>query len=628
MFIKPYIKYCKTTKTRYTIYRLCESYRNGTSVLHRMIVGLGRLDELPTVEQKKLLGVCIEALIKNGGNTLALNIVDPKIEELARYFYQEVRKKNRYDLKHNNSMEQETVYINTLKNKDVREIGAEWLCLQAIRQLGINNLLRNKQWSDDKINLALTHIISRAVYPASELKTVSWIKENSSVCELTGFDKSKITKDLLYGTSKGLYKIKEPLEQYLSKQTNELFDLQDTIILYDLTNTYFEGQMNQSEIARFGRSKEKRSDAKLIVLAVVVNQEGFLKYSNIFEGNTADNTTLENMIDNLSSHTSVQERKPIVVMDAGIATDDNIKLLRAKGYDYLCVSRSNLKAYEADTSCVPVMIKDKKLQPIELLKVRVENDSDHYLWVKSHAKALKEKSMNRLFAERFEQGLNQIKAGVSTKGGTKKLAKVWERIGRLKEKYPSIHKHYDIKVEHKNEIVSQIEWKLNEYTELNDKAGIYFLRTSLNEQDEQTLWTIYNTIREIEYTFRVLKTDLDLRPIYHKTDEAAMAHLHLGILAYWVVNTIRHQLKQKGIHSDWREIVRIMNTQKIVTTSVVNIKEETISIRQCTVPNQSVKQIYQTLNYKAAPFVRKKSVVPPNINLKKSIPESQIIMDG
>ena len=580
------------------------------------------------MEEKKLLGSRIEEMIKNGGNTLALNTVSLKIEELAQHYYREVIKKRRYDLKHINSLEQETVYINTLKNKDAREIGAEWLCLQALGQLGLSDFLKSKQWSEEKINLAQTHIISRAVYPASELKTVSWLKDNSSVCELTGFDKNRITKDLLYGISKRLFKLKEPLEQFLSKQTNELFDLQDTIILYDLTNTYFEGQMKESEIARFGRSKEKRSDAKLIVLAIVVNQEGFLKYSNIFEGNTSDSSTLKRIIDKLSSQTSVQNRKPVVVMDAGIATEDNIKLLRAKGYDYLCVSRSSLKAYEADISCTPVMIKDRKLQPIELMKVRVENDNDHYLWVRSHAKALKERSMNRLFAERFEQGLEQIKVGVSRKGGTKKLEKVWERIGRLKEKYPSIHKHYDIKVAHKNEIVSQIEWELNEYTELNNKAGIYFLRTSLDEQDEQTLWTIYNTIREIEYTFRVLKTDLDLRPIYHKTDEAAMAHLHLGILAYWVVNTIRYQLKQKGIHSDWREIVRIMNTQKCVTTTVENIKQETISIRQCTEPNQSVKQIYQTLNYKPAPFVRKKSVVLPEGIFKKSNIESPLVMDG
>ena len=121
---------------------------------------------------------------------------------------------------------------------------------------------------------------------------------------------------------------------------------------------------------------------------------------------------------------------------------------------------------------------------------------------------------------------------------------------------------------------------------------------------------------------------MDLRPIYHKTDEAAMANLHLGILAYWVVNTIKYQLKQKGINSDWREIVRIMNTQKCVTTSVENIKQETISIRQCTEPNQSVKQIYQALNYKPAPFVRKKSVVLPSETFEKSNTEPLLVMDG
>jgi transposase len=125
------------------------------------------------------------------------------------------------------------------------------------------------------------------------------------------------------------------------------------------------------------------------------------------------------------------------------------------------------------------------------------------------------------------------------------------------------------------------------------------------------LWDIYNVIREIEYTFRVLKTDLDLRPIYHKTDKAAMAHLHLGLLAYWLVATIRYQLKQKGYKKDWKEIVRIMNTQKCVTTSFKNIKDETISIRQCTEPTQKTKQIYDLVNYKYAPFYRKKSVVLP-----------------
>ena len=618
MFVKPYLKHNRTTGERYTVYKLVEGYRVHGQVTHRIIVSFGRLDELETDEQKKLLGKRIEQLIINGGNTLSTSDADEQIEQLACYFFEEVRRKKRYDINQGKA-EWETVNMSTLKNKDAREIGAEWLCKQAVDQLGIGNFLRQSGWGEDQINLAVTHIISRAVYPASELKTVSYIKENSAISEITGFDKGKVTKDKLYGISHKLYSVKDQLEEYLSRRTNELFDLEDKIILYDLTNTYFEGRMQGSRIAKFGRSKEKRSDARLVVLAVVINREGFLKYSNIYQGNMTDCKTLEGIINALSSQTSFSARKPIVVIDAGIATDDNLSMLKNKGYDYMCVSRSSLKAYYADTTATPVQITDKRKQPIELLKVRADGDSDQYLWVKSQAKKMKEDSMNGLLSQRFEQGIQGIQEGISKKGGTKKLNKVYERIGRLKQKYPSVHTWYDITVcDDGNGTATAISCshKTGEYD--NSQSGIYFLRTSIMELDEHTFWSIYNIIREIEYTFRVLKTDLDLRPIYHKTDEASMAHLNLGMLAYWLVATIRYQLKQKGINSDWREIIRRMNTQKCVTTSVVNIKQETISVRQCTVPTKEVKAIYDILNYKYAPFTRKKSVVPPAEILKNN----------
>ena len=486
------------------------------------------------------------------------------------------------------------------------------MCKQSFDQLAIGDFLRGEGWDKQTISLATTHIISRAVYPASELKTVSFIKENSAISEITGLDKNKITKDSLYRVSHKLYSIKSKLEKHLSKRTNELFDLEDKIILYDLTNTYFEGRMQGSKIAKFGRSKEKRSDAKIVVLAVVVNREGFLKYSNIFEGSMTDCKTFETLINTLSTQTSITERKPIVVMDAGIATEDNINMLKNKGYDYLCVSRSTLKNYQADTSSTPVNITDKKNQPIELMKVKTDKNNDHYLWVKSHTKALKENSMNGLLSQRFEQGIENINESVSKKNGTKKLEKVHQRIGRLKQKYPSVNKYYDIVVTDNGKgIVEKVSCEHKTGEDPDKKAGIYFLRTSLNHEDEKTLWDIYNAIREIEYTFRVLKTDLDLRPIYHKTDDASMAHLHIGLLAYWLVATIRYQLKQKEVNSDWREIIRTMNTQKCITTSVVNINDETISIRQCSEPSQQVKQIYDKLNYKYFPFTRKKFVVPP-----------------
>jgi len=618
MFVKPYLKHNRTTGERYTVYKLVEGYRIHGQVTHRIIVSFGRLDDLETDEQKKLLGKRVEQLIINGGNTLSTSSADEQIEQLARYFFEEVRRRKRYDINQGKA-EWETVNMNTLKNKDAREIGAEWLCKQAVDQLDIGNFLRQSGWEEDQINLAVTHIISRAVYPASELKTVSFIKESSAISEITGFDKEKVTKDKLYGISHKLYQVKDPLEQYLSRQTNELFDLEDKIILYDLTNTYFEGRMQGSRIAKFGRSKEKRSDARLVVLAVVINREGFLKYSNIYQGNMTDCKTLEGIINALSSQTSLSARKPIVVIDAGIATDDNLSMLKAKGYDYMCVSRSSLKAYYADITATPVQITDKRKQPIELLKVRANGESDQYLWVKSQAKKMKEDSMNGLLSQRFEQGIQNIREGISKKGGTKKLNKVYERIGRLKQKYPSVHAWYDITVcDDGNGTATAISCSHKTGECDNSQSGIYFLRTSIMELDEHAFWSIYNIIREIEYTFRVLKTDLDLRPIYHKTDEASMAHLNLGILAYWLVATIRYQLKQKGINSDWREIVRRMNTQKCVTTSVVNIKQETISVRQCTEPTKDVKTIYDILNYKYAPFTRKKSVVPPSEILKNN----------
>ena len=628
MYIKTIRKYCQAEKTTHTYFRLSESYRDEYGIARqRMVLGLGRLPELPDFDQKVLFLERLNELIK--GKPTLFSCKDEQVEQLSQHFYAQLKQKKKIDRASALADDLDTVKLNTLKNKNIREVGAESICYQALSQLKIGHYLQTRGWDDELIKLAQTHIISRAVYPASEYKTVSWIKENSAVCELTGYDPERLTKDKLYEISKKLYQEKSGLENHLSRCTNELFNLQDKIILYDLTNTYFEGRMKDSQIAKFGRSKEKRSDAKLIVLAVIINAEGFLKYSDIFEGNTSDCSTLKTVIGKLNQRAGYSSQKPIIVMDAGIATEANILFLKQEKYDYLCVSRSNLKNYKADTGSRPVQIYDKKNQPIELLNVRVENDTDNYLWVKSEAKALKESSMNDQFSQRFEEGLRAIQKGISSKGGTKKTDKVWERIGRLKEKYSSTHQYYEITVSDNGKgTATKLVFVKKAGTNMDEKAGIYFLRTSLNGKDEKTLWMIYNLIREIEYTFRVLKTDLDLRPIYHKTDDSSMAHLHLGLLAYWLVSTIRYQLKLQGINHSWSEIVRIMNTQKMVTTTIENDKDQTIQIRQCSEPTEEVRQICKKLKYHEIPLPRKKSVWHTGENFKNPNPVNQIVMDG
>lgn len=628
MFLKSIRKYCKTDNTKHAYFRICESYRDDIGTpRQRMLLSVGRLEELPDIRQKEAFIDRINQLA-TGSPKLFNENIEPIVEHLAQYFYNELRLKNKIDYRRKEDDEHETVKINTLKNRNVREFGAESICMQAFQQLKIDKFLRSRNWSDDEINLAATHIISRAVYPASEYKTVSWIRENSSVCELTGYHEKKVTKDKLYGIAHKLFGEKDGLESFLSRYTNELFNLEDTVILYDLTNTYFEGRMLKSNLGKFGRSKEKRNDCKIIVLALVVSREGFLKYSDIFEGNASDSSTLEHIVTKLNEKSGYGSQKPTIVMDAGIATEDNITFLKQHGHDYLCVARSGLKQYKADSRKQPVVLQDKKGNPIEILRVNKSGKADAYFWVKSKAKAMKEKGMSSKFAQRFEEGLKSIENGINSKGGTKKLDKVWERIGRLKQKYPSIHRYYEITVQDNGKgIATGLSYHEKTDVKSDDKAGIYFLRTSLNINDENTIWTIYNAIREIEYTFRVLKTDLDLRPIYHKTDQAAMAHLHLGLLAYWLVSTIRYQLKLKGINHDWREIVRIMNTQKVVTTTVENKQGATIKIRQCSEPDEKATIIYSQLKYNTKFLLRKKSVWTTGNHQKKLSINNQPLAD-
>jgi Transposase DDE domain len=605
----------KDKSCRTPFYRLVESYRYDNMVRQHTIIHLGKLEALPCVEDKKQLAKRIDDLVRESRTGMqCLFTSDNKIvEQLAASFFDQMQLSKKIDLSRDSS--RQVVDVETVKNKDVKEIGIEWLCKQTLDQLKVNQLLNTNGWNEEQINLAYTHIISKASKPASEYKTTVWIKENSAVCEVTGYPVSKITKDKLYGIAKDLYAIKDKLEKHLSTTTNELFELQDKIILYDLTNTYFEGSMRNSKLAKYGRSKEKRNDAKLIVLAAVVNVEGFLKYSEIFEGNLTDSKSLLLIVDKLSKKTDLpanktEKQKQIVVMDAGIASQDNLDILKEKGYDYMCVSRSGLSKYEVDTTAKEVEVKDNKGQSIKLQKVKMPRSTDTFIQVKSLNKGLKENGMNTSFSQKFEDGLAEISNSLSKKNGTKKLNKVWERIGRLKQKFSSVAKYYEITTPvDTNNIVTSISYK---GLEKDKKEGIYLLRTTLNTNDEKIQWEIYNTIREIEATFRILKTDLDLRPIYHKSDEASKAHLHLGLLGYWLVNTVRYQLKQKGINHNWQEVVRIMNTQKVVTTTMVNEYNQTIVIRQCSEPSEGNNKIYTALNFKPKPFTRKKFVVPPD----------------
>ena len=172
----------------------------------------------------------------------------------------------------------------------------------------------------------------------------------------------------------------------------------------------------------------------------MVNTEGFIKYSSIHQGNIADCATLSTMIDKLAVHTC-KDRKAVIVLDAGIATEENLELIEAKGYKYLCVSRSKLKDYKAVQDRLTVLMETKSKKYVRLKAVTTEKNTDYYLEVKSDAKEMKETGMKNQFEKRFEEALRRIHKGVHSKGGVKQADKVYQRIGRAKERYPSVQQY-------------------------------------------------------------------------------------------------------------------------------------------------------------------------------------------
>jgi len=235
-------------------YRLVESYRNADNrICHRTILNIGFMEDTNVYQRNKIQKQLTD---RYEHRQVLFEETDPIVIKYVEELWQRIIDHKRLDI---TAVEQSSrmVNIDTVKHRDVREIGAEWIGCNAWEKLELTQFLINNGWTEEQVQLAATQVISRAIYPASELKTTRWIRENSAVCELTGYDIEKLTKDKLYQSALSLYELKDDLQKHLSKRTNDLFDIEDKIILYDLTNTYFEGEKSNSKLAKFGRSKEK-----------------------------------------------------------------------------------------------------------------------------------------------------------------------------------------------------------------------------------------------------------------------------------------------------------------------------------------------------------------------------------
>ena len=601
MFIRQVKKQRSSASKVFYQYTLVQAARINGKVKQRSILYLGYDKLLENQENRKTVLAALKSKIFRQAESFPRHI-SPELKRLALQYYDKYCVKYGQDEENPTSIppspkvsEFHNIDVKGLEVESVKEFGAEHLCKQTLDKLGLEAYFASLGMSGGQAKKALISIAGKAIYSSSEHKTSQILEMNSELAALYNYEK-KISHKQLYSISDILYQHKPSIDKYLYNRITGMFDIKDKLVIFDISNTYFETGKPKSKIAKYGRIKEKRNDYPLVVFTGVINSQGFIRHSRIYEGNKSDTTTISDMIKDLEEH-SLPNTQHTVVTDAGIATDSNLEELDKKGHKYVCVSRNRIKDYPIDTS-KPKIIKltDRGKNEVELSIFKPNGYNDTWIFVESEAKRKKEESMNLKLRQGFEEDLNSIKASFSKKGGTKLINKVWERIGRTKEKHNRVSSRYKLEVTEKDGKATNLRWVITENKIKDDKSkGVYFIRTNHQKTDEAMLWDIYNTIREVEATFRSLKSDLNLRPVHHQNDQRIEAHLYLTILAYQLVNTVRYMLKQKGINYDWKNIVRIMSTQKIQTVKLPTDKK-VIHLRKPSVPIKEVRQIYDATN--------------------------------
>ena len=601
MFIKEIVKKNSTSDKTFTYHRLMEAVRTPRGPRQRIILNLGKLD-LPREEWKTLANRIEEIL---SGQQVLL-IPPPHVEGLAHYYAGMLRRKEMRSVPVSQPPDWEKVDLNSLSHSEVRTLGAESVAWDTFKRLGFPGILADLGFNQEQSDKAALLVIGRLVHPASERETAHWGRGISALEELLGADFQHLSNNALYRTSDQLLEHRDEIEKGLAERERDLFQLGEKIILYDLTNTYLTGNARQSQMARRGRSKQKRNDCPLLTLALVLDKEGFPKASRVLKGNISEPGTLAGFLTSLKSESreqlSLLTEPPTLVFDAGVGTGDNLKLVRGEGFHYMTVSRHRPGEIPQEGLTV---IKEDKDSTVEVK--RLDGDGETILYCQSTARARKEESMKASFQKHFEEGLQAISGSLSKKRGHKAYGRVMERLGRLKERYPTIAQFYNVEVHQEGDRVTRMEWRIDRDKELETRfSGSYYIRSSRTDLDEKEMWSLYMMLSQIEESFRALKSELGLRPVRHHKDPRMEGHLFISVLAYHLLAAIQRELRQKGISYRWETIRNRLSTQTRVTASLTNDKGERIHIRQTTDPAPFHFDIYRALGLPLKPLKAKR----------------------
>ncbi len=588
----------------YFTHRLVRSHRVSGKVRQQTLLNLGRHFSIPR-EDWPLLCRRLDQILS--GQLPLLPVASTPLEEEAHRMAQHLLE-GEADVSgvggEAASEDLQTVEVDSVELTRPRSVGVEQVGCWALEQLGLGDLLAELGLNGPMRAAALGAMVGRLARPGSERATWGWLSRRSGLGELLEVDFESLSLMQMYRASDALMKHREAIERHLFTRAMGLFDLEPTVTLFDLTNTFFEGAARSQPKAERGHSKDKRSDCRLLTLGLVLDGAGFVRRSEVFAGRVDEAQTLAGMLEALEA-----PRGALVVMDRGVATEDRIQWLREEGYRYLVASRQGRRQFDAEAA---VTVETASKAELQLHKEISDDGQEVRLYCRSQQRAEKEKGILERFSRRFEQGLTRLSDGLSRPRTHKGIEKVRERIGRLKEQSRGVGQHYTIEIltDESGRKATALRWKHRpRQGSMATHPGVYCLRSNQTDWDEESLWRTYTTLTDVEAVFRSLKSELGLRPIYHHKPVRSEGHLFLTVIAYQLVQVIRKRLKQRGEASSWTTLRRILEGQQRVTVTFRRKDGRTLHVRKATRAETDQKAIYDALGVDPSPGGVRKMIV-------------------
>jgi transposase len=585
----------------YTNYLLVESIHTPRGPRQKVICSLGDLRPRPAGEWRKLAHKIEDALV---GQANLLEGPDEEVEGIVRQIRgRQGKKPRRRSTKRADASPDEdliAVHADQVRVERPREAGPVHVGYQFWKRLGMEEILRGLDFSPRAIQLTCAMTLNRLIHPQSEHAMPNWIRR-TALGDILGMDFRSLVEDPLYRNLDRLHPNRVAIEQALVKRERNLFNLDRTVFLYDLTSTYFEGKALANPKAKRGYSRDKRPDCKQVIVGLVINRDGFPMAHEVFAGNVQDRQTLGTMLDLLAKRVGFVAGQTVVI-DRGMAFPENLQELKDRKLHYVVATRQSerdawLDEFQEQEGFEEVHRVPSPLNPFQkksrVLVKRESGDGETFILCTSSERSEKDRAIRERQEQRLLADVAKLQKRISQGRLVQEVA-IGEAIGRLKERYPRVARYHVLRLDTKNGVLQcEPNQALRSKAQMLD--GAYLLRTDREDLDAKEAWLLYMTLTRAENAFRAMKSPLAERPIFHQLEHRVETHIFLCVLAYHLLVAIETTLLDGGCHTSWGTVRQTLATHQVATIVLPTDGGTILEIRKGTTPEAEHVELYRVL---------------------------------